>query len=600
MARKKKIDVEYEPSKYQKAIFDFVKNGTGNLVVEACAGSGKTYTLLKSMELIGDDKRILLTAFNKDIVEVLKKKTKEIPNVNVMTMHSLGLLMLQRNFRDKSLSLDEFKYKTFINSNLSSLSEINTFSLSKRRYFQYIDNIYKYIEFGRFYLCQTVKDLSFIEKRYAISTLADEKEIAIEAMNWGKENLDTIDYTDMVWLPNALYCQPIGLKFDWIGLDEAQDLNCAQRELLLKCRKINTRMMSYGDENQCIYAFSGSDPDSFKILKNLPNTVSMPLSISYRCADKIVEYAQRVVPSIEKNNDNREGEIVFNDELESIKDGDMVLCRNNAPLMQIYVKLIKENKKCFIRGKDIGKNLKNVVKNTKQEKLSIDLNEDGVFPRLYANFFETRDDLMIKSNLDIASAMDSSLLSNKLDIINALEVLSDGISTSDELIEKIDKVFSDRKKGGGIALSTIHKAKGLEADSVYIACASLMPSKNATEPWEILQEHNLIYVAYTRAKNKLSFLNEDDFNPFINTKQSVSRLSGIEIRVNLLYGKKNKYITANSEYATEIIKRAKKVEMPRSNNKVLKTVTNRGTNTNISLMNSLKSPKAFKILKRQP
>ena len=33
--------------------------------------------------------------------------------------------------------------------------------------FQYIDNIYKYIEFGRFYLCQTVKDLSFIEKRYA-------------------------------------------------------------------------------------------------------------------------------------------------------------------------------------------------------------------------------------------------------------------------------------------------------------------------------------------------------------------------------------------------------------------------------------------------
>ena len=97
----------------------------------------------------------------------------------------------------------------------------------------------------------------------------------------------------------------------------------------------------------------------------------------------------------------------------------------------------------------------------------------------------------------------------------------------------------------------------------------------------------------------MSFLNEDDFNPFINAKQSVSRLSGIEIRVNLLYGKKNKYITANSEYATEIKKRKKKVEMPRSNNKVLKTVTNRGTNTNISLMNSLKSPKAFKILRRQ-
>ena len=47
-------------------------------------------------------------------------------------------------------------------------------------------------------------------------------------------------------------------------------------------------------------------------------------------------------------------------------------------------------------------------------------------------------------------------------------------------------MFSD-KKTNGISLSTIHKAKGLEANNVYIACRSLMPSKSATQPWEIVQ-----------------------------------------------------------------------------------------------------------------
>ena len=46
MARKKK-EPEYELSNYQLAIIDFIKHGNGNLVVEACAGAGKTYTLIK-------------------------------------------------------------------------------------------------------------------------------------------------------------------------------------------------------------------------------------------------------------------------------------------------------------------------------------------------------------------------------------------------------------------------------------------------------------------------------------------------------------------------------------------------------------------------
>lgn len=43
MGRKKKIieEVVFEPSHYQKAIYDFVEHNVGNLVVEAAAGARK-------------------------------------------------------------------------------------------------------------------------------------------------------------------------------------------------------------------------------------------------------------------------------------------------------------------------------------------------------------------------------------------------------------------------------------------------------------------------------------------------------------------------------------------------------------------------------
>ena len=571
MAKSKKSKIEW--SHYQTDIFNFVKNGHGNAVIEASAGSGKTSSLLKCLDFIDEDKRILLTAFNKDIVNVLAKKTKKLKNVTAMTMHGLGLQMLHSNFGKSKLELDEYKYKSFITSNLKELTSINTYELSKNDFYKYLTNIEKYIDFGRYYLAQTIKDLDFIGERYDIDTIADEKSVAIQAMDWGKRNLKTIDYTDMVWLPNVLMCNPYGLKFDWIMTDEAQDLNRAQRELMLKCRKINTRMLIFGDKKQCIYSFSGSDPDSFDALKSLPNTVSLPLSISYRCADNIVEFAQQLVPTIEKNSDGRKGVIEDVSNIDEIKDGDMVLCRTNAPLMQIYNTFIKEGKKCFVRGKDIGNNLKQLVKSTKKDNLGKDLKTDGVFIRLYNRLFESRDNLMIHSNIDYETAMQSSIITNFLDMIRALEVLSDGLSTADELINRISEVFSDRKKNG-ISLSTIHKAKGLEADRVFIACKSLMPSKSAKKDWELNQEYNLMYVAYTRAKNMLGFLDESDFKDFYaDAKQESNKLKDIELQVDKILGKKPKYITSGISFSSEIVKRAKKIELPKSNTKTLNNST---------------------------
>ena len=562
MSRKKKEveKIEYPWSPYQLAIYDWIEHDQGHLVVEAVAGSGKTTTLVKCLDFIDEKSKVLMSAFNTDIVNELKKKTKDRENVDVRTIHSLGLLFIKRNIPQVSAIPESFKYDSYIKNNIRELSSINTFTLRGREYYRYIDNVKKYVDFGRFYLCQTVKDLNFIEDRYGIDTIADEKEIALQVMEWGKNALETIDYVDMVWLPNVLFLKPLGLLYDFIMVDECQDMNKAERELVLKCFKMGTRMMSVGDGSQMLYEFSGADPESFNMLKSLPNTKCLPLSISYRCGKNIVDFAKKIVPTIEANENAIDGQIVRNVSLDVVKDGDMILCRNNAPLVQIYNEFLKLGKKAYIRGKDIGNNLKAIVKSTKQDVLNVDCNDDGVFVRLYDDLFVSRNKLMEKFDIDAETAMNSPQIQNKLDMINALEILAEGINKSEEIIEKIDEIFPKRDKKNGISLSTIHKAKGLEANNVFIACESLMPSKSAKKDWEVRQEYNLMYVAYTRAKNTLGFIDEKDFEKFnTSSTNSVSILKRIEYQVNKVLGKTTKVII-NEETAKSIVANAKKID----------------------------------------
>ena len=580
MGRKKKTEkINYPWSKYQEAIFSFIEHEQGHLVVEAAAGSGKSTTLVKCLDFIPKNDRILLTAFNTDIVNELKKRTSDMPNVDAKTLHSLGLQFIKKNIPQVSAEPEPFKYDSYIKNNIRDLSSINTFKLKGREFFRYTENIKKYVEFGRFYLCQTAKDLDFIEDRYDIDTIADEKDIAIEVMEWGKNALETVDYTDMVWLPNILFLKPLGLLYDFIMVDECQDMNKAERELVLKCCKMGTRMMCAGDRNQCLYSFAGSDPNSFEALASRPNTTCLPLSISYRCGKNIVKFANNIVPSIEAAENAIDGEIVRNVSLEDVKDGDMILCRNNAPLVQIYNEFLKLGKKCYIRGKDVGNNLKNIVKATKQNKLNVDCKEDGVFVRLYDDLFTSRNKLMERFGIDATMALNSPQIQNKLDMINALEILAEGINTSEEIIERIEEIFPRRDKKDGISLSTIHKAKGLEADNVYIACESLMPSKSAKKDWEIRQEYNLMYVAYTRAKKTLGFIDEKDFEKFdTSNPNSMAILKRIEEQVNQVLNKPTK-IVVNKHNANDII------------NKAVKINKNIFTSTTINLNNSINKRK---------
>jgi len=72
----------------------------------------------------------------------------------------------------------------------------------------------------------------------------------------------------------------------------------------------------------------------------------------------------------------------------------------------------------------------------------------------------------------------------------------------DNLKSTIDELFSDAQ--ASIWLSSVHRAKGLEADRVFIIRPEQLPprwSKPGT--WQYEQELNLKYVAMTRAKKEL-------------------------------------------------------------------------------------------------
>ena len=68
-------------------------------------------------------------------------------------------------------------------------------------------------------------------------------------------------------------------------------------------------------------------------------------------------------------------------------------------------------------------------------------------------------------------------------------------------------MFDETNIKNAVVLSTAHKSKGLEADRVLILTPSNFPMiTKYSKDWEIQQEYNLKYVAYTRAKKELVFI----------------------------------------------------------------------------------------------
>ena len=311
----------------------------------------------------------------------------------------------------------------------------------------------------------------------------------------------------MIWLPLELDLTP--KTYQWVLVDECQDLNTAQYELVRKCVSSGGRMVFVGDRRQAIYAFAGADAHSFdRIMEDMQPT-QLPLSVCYRCPTKIVELARVLCPQIEAHEGACEGDVSTIQEagIQTIlRAGDMVLCRVNAPLLGLCYRLLRHGIRACVRGRAVGEGLVAAV----GAVMSFDAN--------FANFSDavTRwqedeaDRIVARGGRDWVVEGRMEALHDKAECLRILYA-SCRPSSPEALCEAIASLFSDAHPA--VELSSIHRAKGLERARVFILEPERLRNPRGSNPEQLEQEHNLHYVALTRAKRSLFFVTKPSRSP---------------------------------------------------------------------------------------
>jgi superfamily I DNA/RNA helicase len=97
------------------------------------------------------------------------------------------------------------------------------------------------------------------------------------------------------------------------------------------------------------------------------------------------------------------------------------------------------------------------------------------------------------------------------DRLSCLLAAAQGCDTISGLRHKLTKLFDEQNTEPCVVLGTIHKMKGLESDRVTILRPDLLPHPMARTDREIAQELNCLYVALTRSRNQLHFVDQLPF-----------------------------------------------------------------------------------------
>jgi len=526
--------MEIKYSKYQEDFFNEIKNSNKNIMLSASAGSGKSFCLVESLKFIPYEKKIIFCAFNKSIVEELQSKIKN-SNVKISTLHSIGLEILRvNNYYDGKLNFKKFDemYDDFINSKNNEYYDFLQKGKNANFFKWFIKNVLDKLKLNLIDENDTskIKDLmTFYDinsDKYNIQLIKYSLQKLIEmsklTFKYG------IDFSDMIWLPVIENLK--GKSYDVIIVDESQDLSLIQRKLIENIGKETSRYTFVGDKNQAINGFAGSNVTSIdEIVKEFDCKV-LPLSICYRCPKTHIELAQKLVPSIEFYDKNKDGEIIRFFEYDLLhninkEENNLIICRTNAPLVNICLTLIKANIKSYIKGGNLEKSIKKEIKDSKitiideleyyflnrieenEKKIEeVDVNLDNSIMGIDDSQtvdWEKRQAYLKKRNLfriiDISYA-----------IINLLK--REDVNDLEDLNKLISLLFQESKDS--VCCCSIHKSKGLESDNVYILYPHLLPHPILTGSldWQKQQERNVEYVAKTRAKDKLYFIykNEDE------------------------------------------------------------------------------------------
>jgi superfamily I DNA/RNA helicase len=489
-------------------------DSTGDIKINAVAGSGKTTTIIEYAKARPKKSGILYLAFNKSVRLEAQKKFEDagLDNVSVETAHSIAYKNIV--FRNQ-YNLRPQGYKTY------EIAELLGLHVSGEQHAEYIvaNHINKFLT----YFCNSdkakVQELNYLD----VVSDSDAKIFVTEFYEYiekqtrlllSKMDKGEIEITHDFYLKKFQVACP-NLNYDYILFDEGQDASLAMLDVFLKqeaCKVI------VGDTHQQIYgwryAVNSLEKADFKTLH---------LTNSFRLSQDIANLAVRILDLKNYIKEHKKVKITGSGNFKGNKST-ATLARTNLGLLTEAIRLVTEKKHIdtlYFEGNfnsytyaDEGASLYDVL-------------------NLYNKKRTLIRDVLIKKMKDIDELEDYIKKTNDIQLGIMVDIVKDYGDSIPGILKTIKEkhVDDDKKQKAEMIFSTVHRCKGMEYDSVILANDFISESKlkkmladtKDKEPDldRLNEEINLLYVAITRSKNILnlpeSLLPEEfPYSPKIN------------------------------------------------------------------------------------
>jgi DNA helicase II / ATP-dependent DNA helicase PcrA len=314
-------------------------------------------------------------------------------------------------------------------------------------------------------------------------------------------------------------------QYRYFTVDEYQDVSPLQQRLLDLWVGKRTDICVVGDPAQTIYSFAGASPAFLLNFTNkYPDAEVIRLSTGYRSTPEIINTANAILRSAELGHD-----------LDPINDhGDRPLLRglrNEKDEIDSVVEAIKEDQAKGINLFDIAVLART---NAQLEKYEAALSAAGIENQIrtserFFNRGEVKELISAIRSASVLSDQHGDWLADLRDALKSAgeseyaraflnlgrELANEGITNLRAFLREVEDRAEQNNPPTlpGVTLATLHGAKGLEWEKVYLVGAS-----DGTLPWRgesIEEERRLFYVGITRARATLALSYSGVASPFL-------------------------------------------------------------------------------------
>ena len=328
-------------------------------------------------------------------------------------------------------------------------------------------------------------------------------EIIEKQLNSYKNFHQLKDYTDMVekFISSIDKGEIECPTFDVVFIDEAQDLSPIQWKMYDLLKKNSKIVILAGDDDQAIYGWAGADVKRFQDEpakeKVLPQSYRVPIKVQ-QIAHSIISQIETRIPKKWEPRDN-EGhceEVYSIEEVDLTKGNWLVLARTNYRLIKLKPYLIERG--IYFEYKDrksfsakLYKAIENFTRWTKGNPLTPAEIKD-IFD--YTGHDFTFDEDKTYDCMDFG--------------IDYTDTWYETFNADPEATLYIRQMLSNEEKlsqNARVKLSTIHSAKGGEADNVLLILDNTDKIREGIDksPEKADEEHRVWYVGVTRTKQNL-------------------------------------------------------------------------------------------------